>query len=66
MLQPTSSQVYENLSLQELIEKDREDAKDKAMQGKEVTFEFGNFFDCKRYFLQVTRGEKIVKKMGRP
>ena len=26
------------LSLQELIEKDREDAKEKAMQGKEVTF----------------------------
>ena len=50
--------------MQELIEKDREDAKDKAMQGKEVTFEFGNFFDCKRYFLQVTRGEKIVKKNG--
>lgn len=28
------------LSLQELMEKDREDAKEKAMQGKEVTFEF--------------------------
>ena len=52
--------------MQELIEKDREDAKDKAMQGKEVTFEFGNFFYCKQFFLQVTRGEKIVKKMGRP
>ena len=28
------------LALQELMEKDREDAKEKAMQGKEVTFDF--------------------------
>ena len=47
------------LALQELMEKDREDAKEKAMQGKEVTFDFFEFRNWN--FFQVTTGEKIVK-----
>ena len=35
-----TTRFYEIISLQELMEKDREDAKEKATQGKEVTFEF--------------------------
>lgn len=38
-----ATRFYEIISLQELMEKDREDAKEKAMQGKEVTFEFWIF-----------------------
>ena len=47
------------------MEKDREDAKEKAMQGKEVTFKIlkllleGIFLQL--CILQVTTGEKIVK-----
>ena len=38
-LQTATSRFCKILALQELMEKDREDAKEKAMQGKEVTFD---------------------------
>ena len=41
------------------MEKEREDAKEKAMQGKEVAFDFFRTFEPE--FFQVTTGEKIVK-----
>ena len=44
------------LALQELMEKDREDAKEKAMQGKEVTFDFFGILEME-FFPGDHRGE---------